>query len=661
MLLALCALAMPAMAQAQTATAPATTGNTIANAGEPAHALIPVQALAATPALSNPVLSPDGQFVLTSMRAKGHEYVVVHRLLGKDPPNQKRTQLDLGEKITFNWGDWASDRYVVVSLRKLRPVFGWSGELPYDRLLLIDRDTLAVSPLGPDDASVSGDEVIFWSRDGSYILLSVSRTLFDHPEVLRVEIPSNRITRVQASRYGIWQWIPDSNGEILAGIGFGGGRVKVIYRENPTRKFETLLRMKLGSETGGAEEMHIARMGADHRGYVVSRRGGDRWGLYEYDFASKSYGAAVFVHETVDLDDYGFDRDGKLRWVSYADDRPRLKWFQDDDKAFYESLEKAVPDKIARVSGSSGARSVRIVHTSSPTDPGTYYAYTEASGRMTRIATDNPALANQPLAPTGYVSYESRDGLDIPAYLTLPPGRAARDLPLVVMPHGGPFVRDVWGYDFLVQYLANRGCVVLQPNFRGSTGYGRRFEEAGFAQFGKAMQDDVDDGVNWLIAAGTVNPKRVCVVGASYGGYVAQVAAFRNPEIYRCSISIAGISDLPSMLLYDRRFLYGRVYRRWSARIRGDESSRTLKAVSALAQVQAIAMPLLIVHGSDDDRVPIDQSEKLVAALRKNGKPYQYLRIEGGDHSLSEPRQREELLRTLDGFLAANNPTDVLK
>jgi dipeptidyl aminopeptidase/acylaminoacyl peptidase len=273
----------------------------------------------------------------------------------------------------------------------------------------------------------------------------------------------------------------------------------------------------------------------------------------------------------------------------------------------------------------------------------------------------NDRLSGTALAPMRYVTYRARDGLEIPAYLTVPVGRDERQLPLVVLPHGGPFVRDEWDYDFLVQYLANRGYAVLQPNFRGSTGFGRAFNESGFGQFGKAMQDDVNDGVAWLTGAGIADPRRVCVVGWSYGGYVAQVASFRDPDIYRCAASIAGISDLRAMMRYDSRFMFGEQYRKWSARITGNEPSWELNEVSALPQVQAVRMPLFLAHGAAYDKVRVGQSARLAAALRKAGKPHEYLRIENGDHSLWDSAQRTQLLGALDRFLAAHNPTDVLR
>ena len=621
-------------------------------------ALIPIESFARLPEMSDPELSPDGKVVAAQRRSGGKQFLLIHQLFGKPEGGPSTRSVDLG-KSSLNWLRWANDQYLVASVRLL---FEYRGnEVPIDRLMVVNRDGRhAPTVLGLVRASLNGDDVIYWAPDGSYVLISEGRSAFEWPEVIRADIPSNKITRIQPSKRGVYRWFANDRGEVVAGVRIGDSGPNVVYRENPDKMFKTILRIKTDRDDD-EPDFHIASIDAGTQSaVVVSRRDGDHWGLYEYDFKTSAFGATLFENDKFDIDDYGFDRDGHLRWASYIDDRQHVKWFQQDDLQFYNDLEKALPDKNLLVVSSSLDKSVRIVSASSPTDPGTFYAYTSASGKMAYLASVNLALQAQRLAPMEPVAYKARDGLEIPAYLTMPAGRRAGRLPLIVMPHGGPFSRDSWDYEFLVQYLANRGYVVLQPNFRGSTGYGKAFRERGHSEFGKAMQDDVDDGVKWLADSGVVDPARVCVVGWSYGGYVAQVASFRNPDIYRCGVSIAGISDLESMLRYDYGFMFGDNFRRWRKIVGGEWSKRDLKAISALTRVDSIEIPLLIVHGMDDNVVPVSQSDKLVKSLTKAGKPFDYVRIEDGDHSLWDNGQRLVLLKALEKFLAANNPTDVL-
>ena len=238
--------------------------------------------------------------------------------------------------------------------------------------------------------------------------------------------------------------------------------------------------------------------------------------------------------------------------------------------------------------------------------------------------------------------------------MTLPAGREAKGLPLIVMPHGGPFARDDWGYDPWVQYLADRGYAVLQPNYRGSTGFGRAFVEKGNGEWGRGMQDDVDDGVDWLAAQGVADPRRVCIMGASYGGYAAMWAATHPSSRYRCAISFAGISDVAAQLAYDHKTFEERDYRAWRHRIQGDASS--VDVLSPLARIDALRVPILIAHGTADDTVPADQSVRLHQALSRLGRPHDYVAYEGQGHTLEGPRDNADFLTRVGKFLEAHNP-----
>jgi dipeptidyl aminopeptidase/acylaminoacyl peptidase len=615
---------------------------------------IPLPAFAAPPTLADPTLSPDGEWVAATFRRGRVQQIVLHGLRpGPDGAPRPPRVYSLGD-AGINWVRWASARQVVISIRR------FDFFLPSDRLLLLDRETGEPVALGPKRAGTSGDDVIFWAPDGSHLLLSVASAFGKPPDVLRVDLPTNIITKVQKRQSGIYGWFANSRGEVVAGIGRTTfGKLRVIYRERPDERFRTVLKIdpRAADAEASSETAAIVNIdGLTQRGHVLAYRGRDHLGLYEYDFGSGEFGEAVFAHDESDVFDVGVDREFRLRWVSWANDRRRLHWLDDELRTFYADLERAVPDKVATVAGESADGTVKLIHTRSPTDPGSYYVYTEASGKMALIARGNEALRDYTLAPMTYGTYRARDGLEIPAYVTWPPGRERRALPLIVMPHGGPFARDLWEYNFLVQYLSNRGYVVLQPNFRGSTGYGKAFMERGYQQLGKAMQDDLDDGAGWLVMSGQVDPRRVCMVGWSYGGYAAQVAAYRNPGIYRCAVSIAGISDLPEMVRYDERVLFGPAFKRWQAALQGDLPLGDLAAVSPRQRAAEVRAPLLLVHGTADYRVPVRQSTLMGEALAAAGRTAEVVTIDGGDHSLSGEDQRLRLLESLDRFLEQHNP-----
>jgi dipeptidyl aminopeptidase/acylaminoacyl peptidase len=269
---------------------------------------------------------------------------------------------------------------------------------------------------------------------------------------------------------------------------------------------------------------------------------------------------------------------------------------------------------------------------------------------MQRIGWNNFALQNRTLSPVSTVEYKARDGTPIEAVVTLPRGRQHRGLPLIVMPHGGPEARDSEAYDWCVQFLAEQGYAVIQPNYRGSSGYGKAFTDLGKGEWGLKMQDDLIDGIEWLAKQGVVDPKRVCVVGASYGGYAAMRGAQRDGAHYRCAVSYAGISDLNAMLKYDRSIFGREMGAYWKAR------AADLDAVSPRFHAAEFGAPILIAHGMEDKRVPVKQSRMLVSELQKSGKPYEYVEQKYGDHHFSRADDRLEFLKRLKAFLDKHNP-----
>lgn len=325
-------------------------------------------------------------------------------------------------------------------------------------------------------------------------------------------------------------------------------------------------------------------------------------------------------------------------------------------KKIQARLDRAMPNSVNVTIDWSEDKKRALVWSGSASDPGAYFLLDRSTAVMNLVAEPYPGMDPDLLAPVKLVRYQARDGLSLPAYLTLPKAREPKGLPLIVLPHGGPFIRDQWEYDPLVQLLANRGYAVLQPQFRGSTGFGKEFVTRGYGEWGQKMQDDLDDGVDWLAKSGQIDPRRVCIVGSSYGGYAAMWGAIRNPERYRCAASFAGVSDVSAMLRYDRQlFSATRYFRLWRNRI-GGEGKTDLRAVSPLNFADKLKIPILIGHGEKDARVPVKQSRLMVDALTRAGGQVTSVFYKDGGHGFDSTADYQDWLSRLEQFLDKHNP-----
>jgi dipeptidyl aminopeptidase/acylaminoacyl peptidase len=275
-------------------------------------------------------------------------------------------------------------------------------------------------------------------------------------------------------------------------------------------------------------------------------------------------------------------------------------------------------------------------------------------GRLIKLGGPQPGLDPQELSPLQAISYPARDGVQIPGYLTLPHGGAKDHLPLVVMPHGGPIARDGWHYDFLRQFLASRGYAVLQMNFRGSDGYGSEWFFAAHQDWGGRTYDDVVDGARWAIAQGIADPRRVAIVGWSFGGYVALVGAQRDGELFRCAVSVAGISDLSLLIEEESRYLNLREVTREQL---GTDKEK-LRRDSPRLHAADVQVPVLMIHGDRDAQVDLEQSQAMDTALTRAGKPHRLVRIKDADHQMSTESARITLLREIETFLSAHVPAE---
>lgn len=362
---------------------------------------------------------------------------------------------------------------------------------------------------------------------------------------------------------------------------------------------------------------------------VVARNGHDTQGLWSYDLASGEFGEAIYRRDDVDV---GGAIGHTNRWrhpntatgLWYITDRTHVEYFDAAEEALHDQLLGLIPHSHdVEITSRSRDGSTMVVYNDGPRDPGTYYLIKD--GKLRLVGGVKPLLEYEQLAEVKFVSYEARDGMRIPAYVTMPHGDAP--FPLVVMPHGGPFARDYGGYDEWAQMLANNGYLVVQPQYRGSTGFGIRLQRAAFdggSQQGYRMQDDKDDAASHLVGVGLADPDRIAMYGWSYGGYAALAAASRTPQIYQCVIAGAAVADPVMQINYYRWDLLGAVRDR---HVRFDELG-----IKPVEEVEDVNIPILLVHGDVDQRVPVDHAKKYLKRLDEYGKSYKYVELEGADH-----------------------------
>lgn len=611
----------------------------------------PAEAFAALPGIVEPKLSPGGRRLATRISKDGSTYLMIMSVDGSAPALISTRGSDL------NWWKWVNDDWLVVGIGDKRP-FGDGDEAYVTRALGVSADGKTVNPLLDRlrDIGQQGDDVIWTAHDGSpRILVSVQRSIYVDdikfwPQVYQVNVATGRFELEVDSHEGVIEWIADASGAVRIGVGSGrsGDQNRILYRASNRGNFREFP----GRDKDGNKAKYPNVILADGRGIAIADDANGYSVIYEYDLATMQPGRVI--QSTPGYDINGFRTDPaqtKLLGVSVAQASSSMRWLDPAMLALQAEINGLVQGASGSIVSTSRDLNRSIVLFSSADGPGAYFLYDRPTGAMKQLAFVNPALKMAKLNPVRMIRYKARDGLDIEAVLTLPRARAAQKLPLIVLPHGGPFARDDVSWDWWTQFLAEKGYAVVQPNYRGSSGYGTAFTEKGEGEWGLKMQDDLVDAIAHLSRQGIADSKRVCIAGASYGGYAAMRAAQRDASHYRCAISYAGVSDLKRLTKYSFRELFGGKSKAWLRRQAPD-----LSAVSPINSPEKSAIPLLLVHGRLDTRVTVDHSRQFAAKLKNAGRSVIYIEQPQADHHFSRSADRLEFLKAMEAFLARYNP-----
>jgi dipeptidyl aminopeptidase/acylaminoacyl peptidase len=603
---------------------------------------IPVRSLFSNPAVSSPALSPDGR-LLAFVLSRGDLQLVATRPTFGGPITPHGQFAD--PKVRFGWLGWAKSDVLWVSN---------DVDDPYAIGVKQRASQLFAITLADNGARFLGwmPDVVHWLPDDAENVL-----IDDWGRVRRMRASDGRISKkaVQPRRHKIVDWSADAQARLRVGIGVVGREYQLWARAGADGDLTQVARFDIESERGPA----FAGFHADPGKLYVESEHEGRSALFTLDIANRSL-ALAFAHPRVDvLAPLVDERTQRVIGAFYADDRPRFAFFDPEAEREHARVRAAIATElgreveIVRVS-EDRAGALAIYQAASDVQPPAWFLHDARSQRLLRLFDEHPGIDAGAIAATQAVRYRARDGLEIPAYLTLPPGREPRDLPLVVIPHGGPHARDMIDWNPELQLFASRGFAVLQMNFRGSSGYGRAFAEAGHREWGGKMQDDITDGVRWAIERGVADPERIGIYGTSYGGYAALMGLVRTPELFAAGAAYAGVTDLPSMLAEDRWF------GPWTTRIQrervggGWSDRERLRTFSSLRRAGEITAPVLLGHGEEDGTVRVDHSREMHAALRKAGKRVRYLEFPHEIHGFALEANRIRWYEALSAFFEEN-------
>ncbi|GAB4116404.1 MAG: S9 family peptidase [Rubrivivax sp.] len=486
--------------------------------------------------------------------------------------------------------------------------------------------------------------------DPEHILVQHNQRNKQAFDVWRIHVRTGAQTLVAENPGNIVGWQTDHAGRVRMGVASDGVNNTLLYRDGDSGPFKPLF------TTDFRTSVNPQFFDADNKTfYAVSNRGRDKGALVRIDPAKPADETVVYAHPQVDLDGAAWSRARKtLALAAYDVDKPGRHHFDETTRQIFQRLEARLPGWSLTMQSATLAEDKFVVAATSDRSAGTRYLYDAQADTLTKLGDISPWLPEAAMAPMKPVTYTARDGLEIPGYLTLPVGRPAKNLPCVVNPHGGPWARDRWGFNPEVQFLANRGYCVLQMNFRGSTGYGRRFWEAGFKQWGLAMQDDVTDGVQWLIRQGIADPKRIAIYGASYGGYATLSGVTQTPDLYAAAVNYVGVSNLFTFMKTIPP--YWEPFRQQMYAMVGNPDDPADKArmtaTSPALNADKIRTPLLVAQGARDPRVNKAESDQIVEALRKRGVDVQYIVKDNEGHGFANEENRFEFYGAMEAFLA---------
>lgn len=594
--------------------------------------MIPLRDFFRNPVESGHSLSPNGEYIGFMRPWNSRMNIYVQRI--GDEEAKRVTSVTERDIPGFFW---ATDDRIVYSLDK-------GGDENY-HIFAVNRDgenLLDLTPFEETRASVIDD----LRDDPEHMLIQHNERDKRTFDVFRVNVNTGDKEMIVKNPGNLMGFVTDHDGKLRVATSTDGVNNSILYRETEEDEFKTIL------TTNFRESVSPLFFTFDNKNlYAASNLGRDKSAIVVFDPREAKEVEVIFEHPQVDVSTLlRSDKREIITGVAFTAAKRGYHFFDEKRKQMQEFLEEKLPGVEVALVSYNLDEDKYLVRTFSDRSRGAYYIYDVNAGTVDHLTDISPWLDSEKLAMMRPIVFQSRDGLLIYGYLTLPVGVEPTNLPTVILPHGGPWARDRWGFRPDVQFLANRGYAILQINFRGSTGFGRDFWEKSFKEWGKSMQDDVTDGVQWLIDQGISDPDRIGIFGASYGGYVVLAGLTFTPELYACGVDYVGVSNLFTIL--ETIPPYWEPMREMMYEMMGnpEKDKELMKAVSPVFHADKIKAPLMIAQGANDPRVKKSESDQIVEALRKRNIDVPYMVKDNEGHGFRNEENRFEVYRAMEQF-----------
>ena len=601
-------------------------------------------------------LSPNGKFIAYLKTYKHRMNVFIRSVEGTFPETRITHQLDRDVRSL----EWKGNNTILF----IRDFGGDENFHLFAVQIRITKTKEIKSQKETDLTPFQGVKVhlvnTLYGIDPAHVLISHNQRDKRFFDLYKLNVKTSKIKILIKNTQNFSHYILDHLGQVRMATATNGVNSKIFYRENAKENFKEIL------STHFYEHFKPLLFTSDNKKvYALSNLGRDKKALVEWNPKTRKERKLLFIHPEVDV---GFNsspgtdshpnltlgwsrKDKKLLYVIYYTWKRKYHFFDSKFKNHFAHISSQLKGKNIKFTSSNKHEDLHTLEASSDRSPGASYTYNTNTHQLTLIGKPRPWIKESEMAEMKPITYKSRDGLTIHGYLTLPLKNSKKNLSTVIHPHGGPWLRDHWEFNPIIQFLANRGFAVLQMNFRGSIGYGKKFWMASFKEWGLKMQDDVTDGVQWLIDQRIANKNKICIFGKSYGGYVTLAGLAFTPNLYKCGIDYVGISNL--FTLMETIPPYWKPYRDMMHKMIGHpkKDKDTLTQTSPLFHASQIKAPLFVAHGAKDPRVKKSESDQIVEALKKRGIDVQYLVKENEGHGFHNEENRLEFFQSIEKFL----------